>query len=181
MLAHVTMAQDVVLRPWELSDAERFYEILNNDAFVYFPVRPKTLDEEYAYLKQHIDSPTSRQYNFTVLYKGLIIGSVGIKLDFHRPHIGEIGYFIDEMYWGKGIACEAVKLLEAYGWNTLKLHRLEVFMRPENTASVRVAEKCGYRKEGLMKEVLMSSDGFKDAYLFAKTKSEISAVEMTEK
>lgn len=166
------MAHDVSLRPWKLSDADRFFEILNNDAFIYFPIRPKTVEEEHSYLAQHIDSSVSRQYNFTVLYQGVIVGSVGIKLDFHRPFIGEVGYFIDEAYWGNGIACEAVKLLEVYAWETLTLHRLEALMRPENIASVRVAEKCGFVKEGRKVHALKTPDGFADAFLFAKIRED---------
>jgi ribosomal-protein-alanine N-acetyltransferase len=99
-----------------------------------------------------------------------IVGGIGVKINKHRSFIGEIGYFIDEAYWGQGIATEAVRLLEEICIRELRMTRIELLMLPENVASEKVAIKSGYRKEGLLQKALLHKDGSKrDCLLYAKT------------
>jgi ribosomal-protein-alanine N-acetyltransferase len=167
------MAIKVKIRPQKISDAKRFFEILNNDNFVYFPTRPKSLREEIEYLKKNTKRKANNfQHNFSILYGTEVVGACGLRVDQHRGYIGEIGYFVDEKYWGKGIATEAVRLVEKFGFEKLKLHRIVILMNPKNKASEKVAKKSGYKKEGKMKEVIkdFKSNTFRDSYLYAKVK-----------
>jgi ribosomal-protein-alanine N-acetyltransferase len=76
---------------------------------------------------------------------------------------------VDEAYWGKGVATEAVKLMEKIGFEEKGLKRIEILMRPENAASERVAIKCGYIKECISRKVIMDRDGsMRDACVYAK-------------
>lgn len=97
------------------------------------------------------------------------MGGCGIKINQHRPFIGEIGYFVDERYWGIGIAPKAVKLLEKKGFGKFKLKRIEILMDIRNSASERVAVKGGYKKEGTMRKAFRRCGKFFDAHLYAKT------------
>jgi len=162
----------IQLRLQEISDAKRFYEILSNPNFTYFSANPKSVEDEENWLKDSykylIDGS---QYNFTNLYDNEIVGSVGVKINIHRKHIGEIWYFIDEKYRGKNIATEAVKLLEEKCFSELKLKRIEIVMQPENIGSEKVAIKAGYTKEGLLKKVVETKERnweYKDVYIYAK-------------
>ncbi|MDX9970398.1 MAG: GNAT family N-acetyltransferase [Candidatus Gracilibacteria bacterium] len=160
----------IKLRPQKISDAKRFFEILNNPNFTYFSVKPKSLEEEKNWLADNpkrIKENTER--NFTIMFNGKIVGAIGVKINFHRKYIGEIGYFLDETYWGKGITTQAVKLIEYICFNKLSLKRLEILMQPENIASEKVAIKNNYLKEGLLKKVIQDKDGsMKDCFLYAK-------------
>jgi ribosomal-protein-alanine N-acetyltransferase len=161
----------ITIRYQKVSDAERFFEILSNPHFIYFSAKPKSVEDEKKWLK---NNPKRRknntEWNFTILYDNLIVGAVGIKINTHRKYIGEIGYFIDENYWQKGIATQAVKLIEKEAFNKLGLTRIEILMQPENKASEKVALKCGYIKEGLLKKALEGTDGKKkNALIYAKT------------
>ncbi|MBN2615148.1 MAG: GNAT family N-acetyltransferase [Bacteroidales bacterium] len=161
----------IKLRYQQISDAQRFFEILSNPNFVFITANPKSVEEEVEWLSQN---PKRRQnntdWNYAILYNQLVVGSVGIKIDCHRPYTGEIGYFIDEAYWNKGITTEAVKLAEKIGFSKRGLKRIEIRMEPENIASERVAVKCGYQKEGLLKKAVPGRDGqLKDVLLYAKT------------
>jgi ribosomal-protein-alanine N-acetyltransferase len=158
------------LRYQQIGDAKRFYEILNNPNFIYFTVKPKSIEDEEKWLR---GNPRRRknntEWNYTILYDSQIVGTVGIKINPHRKFIGEIGYFLDENFWGKGIATEAVLLAEKIGFGKLELTRIEILMQPQNKASERVAIKCGYLKEGLLKRALQGTDGEKkDALIYAK-------------
>lgn len=160
------------LRLQRTSDARRFFEILNNPNFVFFNVKPKSLKDEIAWLKGNpLRRKNNTEWNYTILQNKTVVGAIGVKINFHRKYIGEIGYFIDEAYWGKGIATRAVKLLEPICFKQLKLTRLEIIMQPANIASEKVAIKNGYFKEGLMKKVLRYKNGdTRDCLLYAKTR-----------
>lgn len=161
----------IELRKQRISDAKRFYEILNNPNFIYFNVCPKSIEAEKEFLRQNANRiKKNLDYNYSILHDGKLIGGCGISINQHKKFIGEIGYFIDEPYWGKGIATKAVRLLEKIGFNELGLSRIEILIIPKNISSEKVAIKCGYKKEGLMKKSIKDAGKLKDAYIYAKIK-----------
>ena len=163
----------IKLRKQEISDARRFYEILNNPNFIFFTACPENVKAEEEFLKQNAAKREKNlAYNYSIIHNGKLIGGCGIKIDQHRPFKGEIGYFLDETYWGKGITTEAVKKLEKIGFEDLNLERIEILMNPKNTASERIAIKCGYKKEGLLKKVIRDGKSFADALIYAKLKQD---------
>ena len=68
------------------------------------------------------------------------------------PSEADIGYEIASAQWGHGYATEAVEALLAFGFQTLQLQRVWAFCLDENTASWRVMERAGLRREGLLRE-----------------------------
>jgi [ribosomal protein S5]-alanine N-acetyltransferase len=163
----------IEVRNQKLSDAKRFYEILDNDKFIYFGVRPKSIEEEKEFLKKNKDKIKNNfEHNYTILFENKVIGAIGIKINQHRKYIGEIGYFVDENFWGKGIATKAVKIIEKIGFNQLGLKRIEILMNPRNKASEKVAIKTGYNKEGKMIKTVYSfrNKKYEDVLLYAKVK-----------
>ncbi|GAI10613.1 unnamed protein product, partial [marine sediment metagenome] len=91
-------------------------------------------------------------------------------IDQHRTFNGEIGYFVDQVCWGKGIATQAVKKLERIGFDELNLERIEIFTDIRHKASEKVAIKCGYKKEGVMRKAIKTGKSYYDAFLYAKVK-----------
>ncbi len=165
------MIEKITIRPQNISDAKRFYEILNNKNFKYFPVRPKSIAAERKFIKaQKKKRKNNYAYDYSILLNGKLVGAVGIKINQQRKFIGEIGYFIDEKYWGKGITTKAVKSLEKIAFKKLKIRRIEIIMYPMNKASEKVAIKCGYKKEGLMKKAVAHFNTYRDVFLYAKVK-----------
>lgn len=160
----------ITIRPQRVYDAKRFVEILSNPNFIYFPAKPKTIKEEKEFLRSNIRKrKEKRVFNFSIIYNGNEhIGGIGIRIDQFRPHIGEIGYFIDEKYWGMGVTICAVKELEKFIVSNLSLHRLEIRTAIENKASQKVAHKCGYKKEGILRQMLYVANRWHDCYLYSK-------------
>ncbi len=159
----------IEIRYQKVSDAKRFYEILNNPNFIYFSAKPKSVEDEKKWLKENtIKRKKNLEYNFSILHKNQVIGGAGIKIDQHQNHIGEIGYFVDEQYWGKRIATKTVKLLEKYIQTNTKIKRIEIRMYPKNKGSEKVAIKNNYKKEGLLKKAFNHNGKLLDAYLYAK-------------
>lgn len=160
----------VVIRYQRVSEARRFFEILNNPHFRYFPIKPESLEFEIAFLRQTAEKrKRNYSHNFSIIYNGNTAGAIGILVNQHAPYIGEIGYFLDEALWGRGIVPKAVALAEQIAFRKLKFHRLEIVLMRKNSASARVAEKCGYRREGLMKGRILIDGEYQDAFLYAKT------------
>lgn len=163
------------IRFQRLSDAKRFLEILSNPEFLYFP-KPKNLKFEEAFLRKSIENRRKGlEFNFAVLQDGEIVGAVGLKVDQHRKHIGEIGYFVAREHWGKGIAGRAVKLLEQFAFRRLKISRLEIVTLRANRASKRVALKSGYTREGIQRGKQHQDGKYFDVDLFAKVRGTSSS------
>ena len=159
----------IEIRPQRVSDAKKFLEILSNPHFIYFPAKPKTLEEEKSFLRLNREKRKNNvEFNFSIIYDGSLVGGIGIRIDQVRPYIGEIGFFIDESYWGKGIATSAVKRLEAFISSNLKIYRLITIMAKENKASEKAVIKSGFQKEGVLKKALLVEDRWYDCYLYAK-------------
>lgn len=86
---------------------------------------------------------------FVVLYDGAVVGQLSVaELSGGALQSSQIGYWISEHAAGQGIAPLAVALAIDYLFGVLSLHRVEICIRPENAASIRVVEKLGLRYEG---------------------------------
>ena len=85
-----------------------------------------------------------------------------------RSHVGEIGYWIGRRYWGKGIATAALAAMSEYGFMALGLKKLRATVLAPNVASMRVLEKCGYVREGVLKSEVQKGGVYFDLHHFAK-------------
>ena len=96
------------------------------------------------------EARAGRSYSFALYFAGRMAGQVtigGVAMGAART--AHIGYWIDHRLGGRGLMTQAVALATDFCLNELGLHRIEINIRPENARSRRVAEKCGYREEGL--------------------------------
>ena len=159
----------VSIRPQRVKDAKRFFEILSNPKFTYFPAKPKTIAEEKEFLRLNAEKrKTNSEFNFSVLYNAVHVGGIGVRIDPFRPHGGEVGFFVDQKYWNKGIASFALRQLEEYIKSNLKLNRLEIRTAKENKAVQKIAGNAGYKKEGILRKMLLVEDTWYDCYLYSK-------------
>jgi ribosomal-protein-alanine N-acetyltransferase len=86
---------------------------------------------------------------------------------------GHIGYWIDRNFANRGYTTSAVEMLTHYAFEVLKLHRVEINLRPENASSRRVAEKAGFIFEGDRPRYLHIDGQWRDHICFVKENSEI--------
>jgi ribosomal-protein-alanine N-acetyltransferase len=115
------------------------------------------------------ESHDGRSISFAMWHENNLIGQIsmgGIILGALRG--AHIGYWIDRSYAGRGYTTQAVNLLTEYGFSVLALHRIEINLRPENTASRRVAEKAGYLLEGERPRYLHIDGDWRDHLSFVK-------------
>ncbi len=167
----------VRIRRQMIKDASAFFKIINCEEFKYFPVRVPTVGFERNFLRlSRKNWDEGKSYNFSILADEVLVGGIGFFFHSARDYVVEIGYFISKDFWGKGIAVEAVGLVEKFICEKLpKISRIEIVMAVENSGSERVAQKAGYEKEGVMRKALKIFEKYHDAYLYAKTIGEAAA------
>ena len=144
-----------IIRSYQPSDAETLAKYANNrkiwlnlrDGFPH----PYTTDDAKNFISMAM-SKNPETY-FAICTKTEAIGGIGYSLhtDIERKS-AEIGYWLGEPFWGKGIVTDALKTLTQYAVNTHGLYRIYAVPYETNKASFRVLEKAGYQLEGRMRK-----------------------------
>lgn len=148
-------SERLLLRPWKESDAEELSQIANNKKIAQnmnyrFPF-PYTIDCAKEWILKANEKLV--QTSFAVEFEGKIVGSVGFNLrEDEREGVAVGGYWLGEEFWGKGIATEAWTMIRDYAFENFNIRKLEAGAYSWNPASIRVQEKCGFVKEGCLRQ-----------------------------
>ena len=112
---------------------------------------------------------------FTVEYGGRLVGQVSVSGVVHGSiRSASVGYWVDAAFAGRGIVPTAVALVVDHCFAAVGLHRIQVDIRPENAASLRVAAKLGLRQEGYFERFLDIDGAWRDHVIFAVTVEELA-------
>lgn len=107
---------------------------------------------------------------FAVTYDGRLVGQLVVSgITWGSARWAQMGYWIDRGHAGRNITTVAVALTCDHLLGTLGLHRVELAIRPENTASLRVAEKLGFVNEGIRARYLHIAGDWRDHLAFSVT------------
>lgn len=159
-----------LLREWQTGDEASLQKHANNpkvplflrDRFPY----PYTFDDAKFWINLAQNQP--QLTNFAIIINGEACGGIGIELMNGESRItAEIGYWLGEEHWGKGLMAEAVKLITKYAFEYFPLERLEAGVYDKNTASMRVLEKAGFVKEAILRRSVIKNDEVMDKHLYA--------------
>ena len=162
---------------WEdLETLHSFRSIPEVDAFNTLGI-PKNLAETRNVLASVISeqSQTDRKFIYwTVREKATnkLMGDAGIFLSGDRFNLGEIFYNLAPQYWGVGYGTEIAKMLINFGFEKMKLHKIEAGVATGNSRSVKVLEKAGMTKEGLRRKILPIRGEWVDNYHYAILESD---------
>lgn len=138
-------------------------------------VLPHPYTREHAEQWIAIATGGKRGTNLAIAIDNEVVGGIGISVgDPERPglcdHCGEIGYWLGETFWGRGIVSEAVAALTEWAFTELGLVRLYAPVFARNTASARVLEKAGYEFEGRLRARYFRAGEYIDGLLYAKVR-----------
>ena len=114
------------------------------------------------------DARAGRALPCAITYEGRLVGQVTVGNVVRGALDGAyVGYWVDALHAGRGIAPTAVALLVDHCFWTVGLHRVEANVRPENAASLRVVTKLGFVEEGLHRRFLYIDGAWRDHLTFA--------------
>lgn len=163
------------LRPYKKGDETAIYKNINNkkiiDNLAVVPY-PYTLKDARGWIKKALKRQTAKvvtDFVLAIVIDGEVVGAVGLHR-IAKNHKAEIGYWLAEHHWGKGIMTEAVKLMDKTGRKKFGLKRIYAGVFITNTGSKRVLEKCGFELEGIQKKEVKKGKKYIDTFLFAKTR-----------
>ncbi|WP_432520376.1 GNAT family N-acetyltransferase [Kineococcus sp. SYSU DK006] len=120
------------------------------------------------------EARAGRMLPFVVELDGRLVGQITVSgITWGSLRSAHVGYWIDQRVAGRGTIPVALALVADHCFRTLRLHRVEVNIRPENSASLRVAAKLGMRDEGLRERYLHIDGSWRDHRTFALTAEEV--------
>ncbi len=120
------------------------------------------------------DARLGRQLPFAVELDGEFVGQLTVSnITRGSAQFASIGYWIDQAHAGKGLITRAVAMAIDHCFFELKLHRVEIAIRPENSASLRVVEKLGIPEIGFAPKFLHIDGDWRDHRLFAITREDV--------
>jgi RimJ/RimL family protein N-acetyltransferase len=163
----------LVLRPWHEDDAPAVYaECQDPEIQHWIPVIPRPYTEQDA--RAFVTGALGLgPYQFAVEEDGGLVGSIGMGVN-EETRTGQIGYWCARRARGRGITTHALRLLCRYAFEELSLERLELITDPENLVSQRVAERAGFKREGILRSHLPHADGRRrDSVMFSLLPGEL--------
>ncbi|TGE08185.1 GNAT family N-acetyltransferase [Hymenobacter fodinae] len=160
----------VKLRAWSPNDLSSLVQYANNPAIAGFmnDQFPHPYTEETGRDFIAMASQEDPLHIFAIEVEGQAVGGIGIhpRTNIERKN-AEMGYWLGEPFWGRGIITEAVKQLVAYGFQTFDINR--IFARPfgTNLASQRVLQKAGFVLEASFEKTFFKNGEYYDELVYA--------------
>lgn len=163
--------EGIVLRPWSINDAAKLALIANNkniagnllDGFPF----PYSLKDAGNWLKSILSENLPPRF-FAITVNKQLVGSIGIvtKSDIYRKNF-EIGYFISEEFWRKGIATKAIKAATSYAFKDFDIVRVYAEPFEDNQGSRRALEKAGFTLEATLRKNVIKNGIVKDSCIYS--------------
>lgn len=173
---------DIIIRPWQTGDELSLVQHANNrkiwinvrDRFPY----PYTLKDAEIWVR--VAGADRNMINLAIEFEGLAVGGIGLvfKQDVYRRS-AEIGYWLGEDFWNRGIATRAVKALTSYIFKQeqFDINRIYAGIFEYNTASARVLEKAGYQLEARLRKSVTKDDNTVDELIYTMLKDDLQQEE----
>ena len=165
------------IRKWELSDAKDLAVALSNkkvqdnlrDGLPY----PYTVQDGKEFISAMLSADENETFAFAIMVDDKVVGSIGIfrQGNIHRQ-TAELGYYIAEEYWSKGIMTEAVKQICEYVFAKSDIIRIYAEPFAYNIASCRVLEKVGFQYEGTLRSNAVKNGKVIDMKMYSLIKEE---------
>jgi len=167
----------VRLRPVQESDLPRFVEWLADREVTRWLAAmggPPTLDDEYEWYESKRSDPDNVMWSIETL-AGRLLGNVELRVT-RRASRAEMGIAIqDKSEWSRGYGTDAVRLVLGYAFSELELNRVELTTDEQNLRAIRCYEKCGFVREGLLRQHRLNDGEFGNTLAMAMLSEEWTA------
>ena len=165
----------ITIREWQTDDAKSLAYTLNNKVIMNnlrdgLPF-PYTEKDALYFINLCLNADKNEQFNFAITYNGEVVGSIGAT---RQPNIhyktAELGYYIGQPFWGKGITTAAVKQICSYVFENTDIIRIYAEPFARNTASCKVLEKAGFVCEGTLRSNAVKNGIIEDMRMYSLIK-----------
>ena len=172
---------DIELRRREASfeDARRVFELIENNRThlekweTWVKDIKQSQDLLGMFRAAEADPEDIQQINYLVFMGGELTGSCALMEINKLTRSAKIAYWLGAEFTGRGIATRAAKTLEDLAFGTMDFNRLAIIMDDENKKSVAVAQRLGYKLDGIMRDDVLRSDGtIGNSCVYSKLKRE---------
>jgi RimJ/RimL family protein N-acetyltransferase len=164
---------NLLLRPWAEDDVDAMVAGCNDPEIAHWiPTipHPYTVDDALAFIRGEVRDDHEA---LAIELDGSVVGGIGIGLNAHE-YRGTIGYWVAASSRGRGVCTRALRVLARHALVERRLQRVDLITDPDNLASQRVAEKAGFRREGVMRAHLRHPDGrIRDSVLLSLLPGEL--------
>lgn len=161
----------VTIRKWAETDIQSLVNYANN-INIWNNLRnafPHPYSEEHAKAWINLSSTDDPIINFAIDIDGEAVGGIGLIFNADVYILSaEIGYWIGEPFWGKGIATEAIRQMMEYSFYYFDLVRIYAEVFENNKASMRALEKNGFYLEGVRRKSVFKNGALMDDYIWVK-------------
>ena len=169
---------DCRIRKWDPADAKDLSAVLSN-AKIHDNLRdglpyPYTEQDGLDFISAMLSADANETFAFAITTEGKVIGSIGVfrQGNIHR-RTADLGYYIAEAYWGKGMMTKAVRQICRYVFDNSDILRIYAEPFAFNAASCRVLEKAGFQYEGTLRSNAVKNGNVIDMKMYSLLKSEV--------
>ena len=172
------IGKNIILRKIALSDADSIAEHINDKTIARLTINvpfPYTKKDALIFIRaRQNERRTRKSYAFGISLKqnDKIIGGLDLTNIDWEDKKAELGYWIGKRFRGQGLMTEAVNLMLGFGFRELKLHKIYARVFENNLVSMRVIEKNGFRREGILRDEAYKYRRWIDEYYYGLLKSE---------
>ena len=165
---------DVILREIEESDARDYFEYMSNNAMEGFLTkenRPNSVEkalEEVKYWGSLFPQKRSIYWAIALKESNKMIGTAGFNLISFPNSRAEISYDLSPEYWGRGIMLKSINGILKFADVALELVRIQATVIIDNERSIKVLERTGFKKEGMLKKYEVVEGEHKDYYMYSR-------------
>ena len=168
---------DIIIRPWKIEDAGDLVFHANNlnisknlrDAFPH----PYTLADAHKWLDKNLHEDNNDATG-AITIDNHIIGGIGLHpMDDVYRYNAELGYWLSEQYWNRGIMTKTVKAICAYTFENFETHRIFAGVFENNPASEKLLLNAGFTKEATLKQSIFKNGVFLSEHLYSLLKTDV--------
>ncbi len=172
----IKVNDEIILRQVQVeNDLENYFEMYNNQNIArYYPAMSGKfiqLDAVRRIIENQINAfEKRREYIWTIAYikSNEAIGRISLSEFEANNKIANIGYFINQEHWKKGIISSCIQPVVEFGFSYLELERIYTTVHVDNIASCKALEKNGFSKEGILRHSFNLPSGLSDCYMYSK-------------
>lgn len=171
--------KELILKQLEQSDSADIFKTIDTQReflgkWLPFVAYTKEISDTEQFVNSVVNAPEDRfEYIFTIKKCDEFVGLIGFKDTDKQNKKTEIGYWLSEKHQKQGIITKSVEKLCDFAFNQQGINRIQIKCAIENTASINIPKKLGFRLEGIERQgELLTNDLFTDLVIYSKLKSD---------